>query len=129
MLRTSIALALASALLSLPAGAAGKADLQVYFQSTLASASYQQKVFAKVARAYRQPRRGQEPAPGSKAVVQAVIGKDGKLLSSILSLPSGSKAWDDAALAALQKARFPRLPADFAQPTVEVHFHFAWSGR
>jgi protein TonB len=118
-------LAAAVALFAAPAGAS--ADLQVYFQSTLASASYQQAVFGKLARAWKQPARKKLPAPGKKAVVQAVIGRDGKLISSTLSMASGAKAWDAAALAAVRRAApFPPLPAAHPGPSVEVHFHFAW---
>jgi len=108
--------------------AGGQTQLQVYFQSNLTQADYQKKVFAKVSAAWQQPAK--TPELGKKAVVQAVIGRDGKLLSTLVSTESGSKAWDEAALAAVKRAApFERLPASFKPDTVEVHFHVAWAPK
>lgn len=116
----------AALLFALSTGAwAASANLQVYFQKTLTDASYQQKAFNKVAKVWRQPAKA--PQPGHKTVVQVVIARDGKLVSALVSMESGSKAWDAAALKAVQKAApFPALPSSLAEPTVEAHFHFAW---
>ncbi|MDQ3266104.1 MAG: TonB C-terminal domain-containing protein [Myxococcota bacterium] len=129
-MRTSFrsALGLTALLLFTPvAQAAGRANLQAYFQQTLTSADYQQKAFAKVAAKWKQPSRKVLPALGNKAVVQVVIGSDGKLLSAELTTKSGSAAWDKAALSAVKKAApFPPLPKSFPAPSVEAHFHIGW---
>ncbi|HZI15677.1 MAG TPA: TonB family protein [Myxococcus sp.] len=111
--------------------AAGSPQLQAFFQTELKSAGYQKKVYDRVAGKWRQPGAKGTPALGRKTVVQAVIGRDGALVSAAVSLPSGSKAWDDAALAAVKKAApFPPLPQDYALSTLDAHFHVAWvSGR
>jgi protein TonB len=107
--------------------AAGSPQLQAFFQAELKSAGYQKKVYDRVAGKWRQPGAKGTPALGRKAVVQAVIGRDGALVSAVVSLPSGSKAWDDAALAAVKKAApFPPLPQDYALSTLDAHFHVAW---
>ena len=118
----------AALLVASPAQAGGgRPKLESYFQSSLTDAAYQQKVFARVAKAWKHPPLSKVPQPGRKAVVQAVIGKDGSLLSAFVSTESGSKPWDAAALAAVKKAApFGPLPKDFAYPSVEVHFHVTW---
>ncbi len=66
------------------------------------------------------------PAVGKKTVVQAVITREGKLASAMISMASGSKPWDEAALAAVKDAApFDPLPAGYSYPSVEIHFHFA----
>lgn len=123
---TAASVVLAASAIAL--AAAGRPELKAYFQVSLKSADYQQKTFARVAKAWKQPARRHLPALGKKAVVQAVIAKDGNLLSAFVSMESGSKAWDDAALAAVNKAApFDPLPAGYAYPSVEVHFHVAWA--
>ena len=109
---------------ALPLFGAGKPSLNVYFQKTLTDAAYQKKVFDKVAKAWKAP--SSFPAVGKKTVVQSVITKEGKLASTTVSMESGAKAWDDAALAAVKASGpFDPLPAAFAYRSVEVHFHFA----
>jgi len=104
--------------------AAGKPSLNVYFQKTLTDTAYQKKVFDRVAKRWTMP--ASFPAVGKKTVVQAVISKDGKLASAYVSMESGSKAWDEAALAAVKSAApFDPLPKDYAYRSVEVHFHVA----
>jgi protein TonB len=106
--------------------ASGRPQLQTFFQSSVDSPAYQQKAFARVAKTWRQPGAKQVPAVGKKTVVQAVIAKDGKLVSSKVLLESGSKAWDAAAWAAVKKAApFDALPVGAASP-LEAHFHFEW---
>jgi protein TonB len=124
--RRAALVALWAALLAPGAFAAsGHPKLNAYFQPALTDAPYQQKAFARVAKQWKQP--AQAPAPGSKAVVQALIGADGKLLSAVVSLGSGSKQWDAAALAAVQKAApFDRFPAGYKLPTLEAHFHVSY---
>jgi len=118
--------ALLAALLSLPAQAAGgHAKLNAYFQSTLTDAAYQQKAFARVAKAWKQPK--QAPAVGKKTVVQALLDSGGHLLNAAVSMESGSKQWDAAALAAVQKAApFDPLPKGYQQETLEAHFHVSY---
>jgi protein TonB len=109
---------------AVPLFAAGKPSLNAYFQKTLTDTVCQKKVFDKVAKAWRMP--ASLPAVGKKTVVQAVITKDGKLASTLVSMSSGLKAWDDAALAAVKAAApFDPLPKEYAFPSVEVHFHVA----
>jgi len=102
-----------------------RSSLQVYFQATLKDAKYQSKAFGQVAAKWHPPAMKVAPAPGKKTVVQAVIGKDGKLVSIQVSTPSGSSAWDTAALNAVkQGAPFAPLPKEHPHTTVEAHFHF-----
>lgn len=123
-LAAAAVLVISVAAAAVPLHAAGKASLNVYFQKTLTDAAYQKKVFDKVAKAWQMP--SALPAVGKKTVVQAVISKEGKLASAMVSMASGSKGWDDAALAAVKAtAPFEPLPADYAYRSVEVHFHFA----
>jgi protein TonB len=106
------------------ASPAGKPSLNAYFQSTLADEAYQKKTFQRVASAWKTPPVKSFPKVGAKTVVQAVISRDGKLASTTVSMSSGSKTWDDAALAAVKKAApFDLLPASYKYPSVEVHFH------
>lgn len=117
--RIAAALLLAVAL---PAFAAGQPSLNVYFQSTLKDASYQKKVFQKVAGTWKAP--ASTPAVGKKCVVQAVLSRDGRVQSAFVSMESGAKSWDKAALAAVeQSSPFPALPSTYEQKTLEVHFH------
>ncbi|RYZ45874.1 MAG: TonB family protein [Myxococcaceae bacterium] len=118
-----LALALASGALA----ASGSPQLQTYFQGTVDSPAYQQQAFERVAKRWRQPGPKGTPALGKKAIVQAILDKDGKLLSTAILTESGSKAWDAAALAAVKKAApFPPLPRTTTAATLEAHFHFAW---
>lgn len=117
--RIAAALLLAVAL---PAFAAGQPSLNVYFQSTLKDAAYQKKVFQKVAGTWKAP--ASTPAIGKKCVVQAVLSRDGRVQSAFVSMESGAKSWDKAALAAVeQSSPFPALPSTYEQKTLEVHFH------
>lgn len=107
-----------------PARAAGKPSLNVYFQSTLKDAAYQKAVFQKVAGTWAAP--PSFPAVGKKCVVQAVISRDGRVQSAFLSMESGTKAWDKAAVAAVEAASpLPPLPRAYEHRTLEAHFHFA----
>lgn len=107
--------------------AAGRPSLNVYFQSTLKDPAYQKKTFEKVSKAWRAPAAAEVQAIGKKTVVQAVIAKDGKLVSAVVSMSSGRKGWDDAALKAVKTAApFDPLPASYGYPTIEVHFHVAF---
>lgn len=106
--------------------AAGRPSLNVYFQSTLSDTGYQKKVFDKVAAAWKTPPARALPKVGAKAVVQAVITKDGKLVSTTVSMSSGSKEWDAAALSCVKAgAPFPPLPAGYKHSSLEAHFHVA----
>ncbi len=107
-----------------PALAAGRASLNVYFQSNLKDTAYQKKTFDRVVKAWKAPAASQIPEIGRKTVVQAVLAKDGKLVSAVVSMSSGKKGWDTAALATVRSAApFDPLPANFGASTIEVHFH------
>lgn len=107
-----------------PALAAGRPSLNAYFQSNLTDTSYQKKTFDRVAKAWKTPAASQIPEVGKKTVVQAVIAKDGKLISAVVSTSSNKKGWDTAALAAVRTAApFDPLPGNYKASTVEVHFH------
>lgn len=111
-------------LVALPLLAAGRPSLNVYFQSTLKDPAYQKQVFQKVAGLWKAP--ASVPAVGKKCVVQALLSRDGRVQSAFVSMESGVKAWDKAALAAVEKASpFPPLPASYDQKTLEAHFHVA----
>ena len=104
--------------------AAGRPELKVYFQSNLTDAAYQKKTFDRVAKGWKAPAASQIPEVGRKAVVQAVIDKEGKLVSAVVSMSSGKKGWDDAAAKAVASASpYDPLPAGFKPRSVEVHFH------
>ena len=104
--------------------AAGKPSLNAYFQSTLVDTAYQKKTFDRVAKAWKTPPAKAMPKVAAKTVVQAVIAKDGKLASATVSMTSGSKDWDAAALAAVRGAApYDPLPGAYRYPSVEVHFH------
>jgi periplasmic protein TonB len=108
------------------AEAAGKPSLQAYFQATLQDASYQKKVFDGVAKAWKRPEASAFPRAGAKAVVQAVISRDGRIVSTLVSTSSGSKGWDAAARKAVEDAApFDPFPGSAKLKTVEVHFHFS----
>ena len=124
--RTALALvtAFAAAVPAATALAAGRPELKVYFQSNLTDAAYQKKTFDRVAKGWKAPGASQVPDVGKKTVVQAVIGRDGALTSAVVSMKSGKKGWDDAALKAVASASpYDPLPAGFKPPSVEVHFH------
>jgi protein TonB len=109
-----------------PALAGPKPSLNAYFQSNLEDTSYQKKTFDRVAAAWKAPGAKDYPKPKSKAVVQAVISRDGKLVSAVVSMSSGSKKWDESVLSAVKRAApFDPLPARFGFPSVEVHFHLS----
>ena len=115
---------LAAAGLSGSASAAGRPELKVYFQSNLTDAAYQKKTFDRVAKKWKAPGVSEIPEVGRKTVVQAVIGRDGALVSALVSLKSGKKGWDDAALKAVKSSSpFDPLPASFRPQSVEAHFH------
>lgn len=99
-------------------------SLQAYFASDFTDQAYQKKAYDKVASVWRRPPA--DPKRGAKTVVITTIAKDGKASPPILHMKSGSDAWDAAAIAAVKSASpFPPLPDSYAQPGVEVHFHFA----
>jgi len=99
--------------------------LTVYFASDFTDAAYQKKTYQKVAAAWKRP--ANTPKPGSKAVVIAVIQKDGSVPAPTLSHTSGSDEWDAAALAAVNHAApLDPLPKAYRRPSVEVHFHFEY---
>lgn len=119
-------LSLALLLCALSAFAAGRPELKIYFQSNLTDAAYQKKTFDRVVKGWKAPAAPQIPPVGKKTVVQAVIARDGSLVSAIVSLKSGKKGWDEASLRAVKfSSPFDPLPSSFRPQSVEVHFHIA----
>jgi TonB family protein len=109
-----------------PLAASGRPSLNAYFQSSLQDAPYQKKAFDRVAKAWKSPAGSAYPKSGAKAVVQATISRDGRLMTTIVSTPSGSREWDAAARKGVEDAApFDPLPASYKPPTLEVHFHFS----
>ena len=105
---------------------AAQPALNVYFQSTLKDTAYQKATFDRVAKKWKSPAASAMPKVGTKSVVQAVIARDGRLVSATVSMESGSAKWDEAARAAVRAAApFSPLPADYRFDTVQAHFHFA----
>ena len=93
-----------------------------YFSPAFTDAAYQKTAAAKVMKGWK-PVAG--PAVGKKTVLIVMIGRDGKLMGLRDHMMTGSKPWDDAAIAAVKAAApFDKLPASYPQPTLEVHFHF-----
>jgi periplasmic protein TonB len=109
-----------------PPVAAAAPQLKVFFAADFKDAVYQKKTYDKVASSWRRPPT--TPTPGAKAVVIAVIQKDGAAPEPALHFKSGSDAWDAAALEAVRKAApFEPLPKGYPRPSVEVHFHFEYN--
>ena len=93
-----------------------------YFSPAFTDTAYQKVAAEKVRKGWK-PVAG--PAVGKKTVLIAMIGRDGKLMGLRDHMMTGSKPWDDAAIAAVKAAApFDKLPASYPQPTLEVHFHF-----
>ena len=121
--RASLALAILASFRAHPVFAARPTFL-AYFAVGLEDTSFQGACVAKVQAGWVVP--AELPRKGSKTVVQSTIGRDGKLVGAIVTMKSGSKEWDTAALAAVKKASpFPPLPKTFAGSQAEVHWHFS----
>jgi protein TonB len=100
--------------------------LNAHFQSTLSDAAYQKRTFDRVAKAWKSPAAAAYPKVGAKTVVQAVLSRDGRVMSTLVSTESGSKEWDAAARKGVENAApYEPLPPGYKPPTLEVHFHFA----
>jgi protein TonB len=105
----------------------GQTSLNIYFQSTLKDQAYQQKTFNRVAAAWKPPAGAGFPNVGTKTVVQAVIAKDGRLVSTVVSTECGSKTWDAAVEKAVRAAApYDPLPKDYKYPSLEAHFHMSY---
>src|SRR5882672_2295667 len=105
--------------------AAAAPQLKVYFASEFRDEAYQKKTYTRVASAWKRPTS--LPEAGKKAVVVAVIQKDGTAPAPALHLASGSDPWDRAALESVRRAApFDPLPKTYSRPSVEVHFHFEY---
>ena len=93
-----------------------------YFTPAFTDAAYQKAAAAKVLKSWKPP----AAAPtGKKTVLIAQIAKDGTLSGLRDHVMTGSKPWDDAAIAAVKNAApFSPLPKAWGFPTMEVHFHF-----
>jgi protein TonB len=138
MLAALLLMALASGGFTAPAAARGgeqvpqpagrcAPSLQVFFASDFTDQAYQKKAYDRVASLWKRPPA--DPKRGAKTVVIVTIAKDGRGTPPLLHMQSGSDAWDAAAMQAVKAASpFPPLPASYAQPGVEVHFHFACGG-
>jgi protein TonB len=112
---------------SVVGAAPGQTSLAIYFQSTLKDQAYQQKTFNRVARTWKAPGGAGFPKLGTKTVVQAVIAKDGRLVSTLISTGCGSKTWDAAVEKAVRAAvPYDPLPKDYKYPTLEAHFHMSY---
>ena len=113
-----------------PAAAKGKApavqpSFNGYFPVDFKDVSYQQAAVARVSKNWIVP-GAHLPAKGTKTVVQSTIARDGRLGAVTLTMKSGSREWDEAALAAVKKAApFGALPGSYPQSTIEVHWHFS----
>lgn len=104
--------------------AAGHAQMNAYFQSDFTDMVYQKTATEKVMKTWGMPPA--MPAAGKKTVVQSAIGPDGKLVNAVVTMSSGLKRWDDAALTAVKKAApFSPLPASYKGNAVQVHWHFS----
>ena len=93
-----------------------------YFTPAFTDTAYQKEAAAKVLKAWKPT--ASAPA-GKKTVLIAQVAKDGTLAGLRDHLMTGSKSWDDAAIAAVKRAApFSPLPKSWGFPTMEVHFHF-----
>ncbi len=120
------AVVVAAGILAAAAALAARPSLECYFQTTLKDPAYQKRTYEKVAAKWKSPPASEIPPVGKKTVVQAVIAKDGALATTEISTSSGKKGWDAAALKAVKAAApFDPLPASYAYPTVQVHFHLS----
>ena len=103
--------------------AAGRPVLNAYFASHFTDLEYQKVALDKVAKGWAPA----TPLPpiGSKSVVIAGLGRDGRIIDARLHLKSGDAAFDAAALAAVRGAApFAPLPKSYPEAGVEVHWHF-----
>ncbi len=125
-LRVRLLAGLCLLLSAFPLAAAGRPSLNAHFQSTLSDTTYQKKSFDRVAKAWKSPSSAAYPKVGAKTVVQAVLSRDGRVMSTLVSTESGSKEWDAAARKGVEDAApFDPLPAGYKPPTLEIHFHFS----
>jgi len=125
ILAAAVAILASQSALAPPVTAAAP-QLKVFFAADFKDTPYQQKTYKKVASSWRRP--ADSPRPGAKAVVIAVIQKDGSLPEPVLHYKSSSDAWDAAAIDAVRKAApFEALPRGYPHPSVEVHFHFEYN--
>lgn len=105
----------------------GQTSLNIYFQSTLKDQAYQQRTFKRVAAVWKAPEGARFPKAGAKTVVQAVIAKDGRLVSAVISTGCGSKKWDAAVEKTVRAAApYEPLPKDYKYPSLEAHFHMSY---
>jgi protein TonB len=106
-------------------------SLTIYFQSTLKDEAHQQKTFKKVSAGWKPPAVQRYPKAGTKTVVRAVIARNGRLVSTDISMSSGSKEWDAAVDKAVRAAApYDPLPASFPFPSYEAHVHMSFlAGR
>jgi TonB family protein len=123
LLTVLLAIVVAATVLS---AAEGSARLQAYFARDFTDVPYQQKAYQKVISSWKVPAK--TPPPGSKTVVIATIGRDGRIATAVLHMKSGEALWDDSALSAVKAASpLPSFPPGYPNATTEVHFHFEWS--
>lgn len=126
ILAVALILGLAGSVCTVHVLQAAAPQLKVYFASDFKNPVYQRKTYTKVATSWKRPTS--TPKQGRKAVVIAVIQRDGSASGPRLHLASGSDAWDAAALEAVKRASpFDPLPKEYKRPSVEVHFHFEFN--
>ncbi len=74
-----------------------------------------------------------DPPPGLAAgatlvaVVHFQIERDGRIVRAEVETPSGVSLFDATALRAVQRAELPRLPEEFRDGTLGVHFQFEFT--
>jgi protein TonB len=126
--RTSLLVCGLALLVSMARGdSSGQTSLNIYFQSTLKDQPYQQKTFKKVAAIWKTPEHVAFPKIGTKTVVRAVIAKDGRLVSTVISTSCGSKTWDAAVEKAVRNAApYDPLPKDYKHASMEADFHMSY---
>ena len=105
---------------AIAAGVKPKAN--AYFQTGFDDTAWQQAAFKKVVAGWKPTAA---PAVGKKTVLIATINREGALIGLTDHLRTGVAGWDQPAVEAVKKAApFPKLPASWVYPTLEVHFHF-----
>ena len=74
---------------------------------------------------YKLPYPGSANGPSGSVVVRLVLGRDGDVVSSMISKSSGNATLDEDALAIVQRAKpFPRFPANSAGSRVSFNAPF-----
>jgi len=106
-----------------PSGSASGTGVRTLDVTDFPHAWYLRQVLAKVQDAWqRQPLSAE---PNQKPLVMVEIQRDGTFAMPRIEKSSGNAFYDQAALRAIMDARpFPRLPEDWARPSLRVMFTF-----